>query len=178
MSSANIEFTQVTRLKPEALGEPGKRTFRILVDSGSSAAILWMEKEQVFQLALAIKQLSATISEDEQNTSGTGPVEREAPGLTNLDFRVNKLVLGHDASSGLFVIDAHELKEDEEGEAVEEEKATVRMWANRKQMEDFSQEAFEVVAAGRPPCPLCGAPLGPTGHQCPRTNGHRMSTEL
>jgi len=30
-----------------------------------------------------------------------------------------------------------------------------------------------VVAAGRPPCPLCGLPLDPDGHVCPRQNGYR-----
>ena len=29
-----------------------------------------------------------------------------------------------------------------------------------------------VVAAGRPPCPLCGFPLDPEGHICPRLNGY------
>ena len=30
-----------------------------------------------------------------------------------------------------------------------------------------------LVDAGRPLCPLCGGPLDPRGHDCPRTNGHR-----
>ena len=30
-----------------------------------------------------------------------------------------------------------------------------------------------VVAAGRPPCPLCSLPLDPAGHVCPRQNGYR-----
>jgi hypothetical protein len=30
-----------------------------------------------------------------------------------------------------------------------------------------------LVEAGRPACPLCGGPLDPQGHDCPRTNGHR-----
>ncbi len=29
-----------------------------------------------------------------------------------------------------------------------------------------------LVEAGRPLCPLCGGPLDPKGHDCPRTNGH------
>ena len=29
-----------------------------------------------------------------------------------------------------------------------------------------------LVEAGRPACPLCGGPLDPKGHDCPRTNGH------
>ena len=40
----------------------------------------------------------------------------------------------------------------------------------------FASGALEVVRAGRPPCPLCGAPLDPTGHFCARRNGH--ATEL
>ena len=30
-----------------------------------------------------------------------------------------------------------------------------------------------LVEAGRALCPLCGGPLDPKGHDCPRTNGHR-----
>ena len=33
--------------------------------------------------------------------------------------------------------------------------------------------ARRVVAAGRPPCPLCWLPLDPVGHVCPRQNGYR-----
>ena len=35
----------------------------------------------------------------------------------------------------------------------------------------FVARALRVVAAGRPPCPLCGQPLDPQGHICPRRNG-------
>jgi uncharacterized repeat protein (TIGR03847 family) len=36
----------------------------------------------------------------------------------------------------------------------------------------FIERARRVVAAGRPPCPLCGQPLDPAGHLCPRHNGY------
>lgn len=35
----------------------------------------------------------------------------------------------------------------------------------------FVERAARLVAAGRPPCPLCGQPLDPQGHLCPRRNG-------
>jgi len=35
----------------------------------------------------------------------------------------------------------------------------------------FAARSLALVAAGRPPCPLCGAPLDPQGHICPRKNG-------
>ena len=36
----------------------------------------------------------------------------------------------------------------------------------------FIDRARRVVSAGRPPCPLCGQPLDPGGHLCPRHNGY------
>jgi uncharacterized repeat protein (TIGR03847 family) len=39
----------------------------------------------------------------------------------------------------------------------------------------FVERAARVVASGRPPCPLCGQPLDPQGHICPRRNGHYLN---
>lgn len=39
----------------------------------------------------------------------------------------------------------------------------------------FVNRAIEVVSAGRLPCPLCGQPLDPQGHICPRRNGHYVN---
>lgn len=39
----------------------------------------------------------------------------------------------------------------------------------------FVNRALEVVSAGRLPCPLCGQPLDPQGHICPRRNGHYVN---
>ena len=39
----------------------------------------------------------------------------------------------------------------------------------------FVSGALAVVAAGRLPCPLCGQPLDPQGHICPRRNGHYVN---
>ena len=171
MPDAKIEFTRIFRLQPEALGQAGTRTFRILADSESSTASIWLEKEQLMQLAIGIQQLLSTLPEEARNPEGA-PSDREAPGLTRLDFKVGKLVLGHDGSNGFFLIDAHDLDDDDEGEA------TVRLWANRRQMKGFADEALKACAAGRPICPLCGRPIDPDGHECPRVNGHVKITSL
>ncbi len=39
----------------------------------------------------------------------------------------------------------------------------------------FVARALRVLAAGRPPCPLCGQALDPQGHLCPRRNGHLLN---
>ena len=167
MPQARNEFTNVSRLTAEAFGEPGQRTFCIQVDSASSSASIWIEKEQLFQLALAIQQMMATVSA-ERPSSSDPPSDREAPGLTNLDFKVMKLVLGHDTGKALFIIDAHD--------AEDEERATVRVWAARRQIQDFSEQALSVCAAGRPLCPLCGRAIDPEGHRCARVNGYAKLT--
>ncbi len=51
--------------------------------------------------------------------------------------------------------------------------AIARLSVTREQAAVFALEATRLVEAGRPPCPLCGSPLDPSGHQCPRANGHR-----
>jgi uncharacterized repeat protein (TIGR03847 family) len=163
MAQAKNEFTSVSGLRAESVGEPGKRTFRIVVDSASSSASIWLEKEQLFELALAIQQMVVALPKAPE-PKGEPPADREADALTRLDFKVAKLVLGHDSGRGLFIIDAHD---PEDGES-----ATVRVWVSLDQATDFSREALNVCASGRPLCPLCARPIDPSGHRCARVNGH------
>ena len=165
MAEPKLEFTNTSKLSADAVGEPGRRTFRILADSDSSSAVLWLEKEHLFELAMGIQQLMANLPED-NDADGYIPMEREAPGLTRLEFRIGKLALGHDGSNGLFLIDAYS------PEDAGQDAATVRIWMDRDQLERFSEEALQVCAAGRPICPLCDRPIDPAGHACPRVNGH------
>ena len=109
MADAKVEFTNTSRLEPDAVGEPGRRMFRILADSESSSAVLWIEKEHLLELAMGIQQLMATLPETDAD--GYIPPEREAPGLTRLDFRIGKLALGHDSRNGLFLIDAYNMED-------------------------------------------------------------------
>ena len=165
MADVELEFNNVTSLRAEALGEPGQRTFRVLVDSGADSAVIWLEKEQLFQLGLAMMQLLATIPETEVPESERGQAEGTGS-PTRLDFKVGKLVLGHDGANGMFVIDAHDI------EGVEDSPATVRVLGDRSQVGAFAEEALQVCAAGRPICHLCGGPIDTAGHTCPRSNGH------
>jgi uncharacterized repeat protein (TIGR03847 family) len=62
-----------------------------------------------------------------------------------------------------------------EGDATE---ASTELDVVRVQLEpnaalEFASGALAVVQAGRPPCPLCGEPLEPTGHFCTRRNGYQ-----
>jgi uncharacterized repeat protein (TIGR03847 family) len=48
-----------------------------------------------------------------------------------------------------------------------------RLSATVEQVAALAIRGVQLVQSGRPPCPLCGYPLDPAGHACPRTNGNR-----
>jgi uncharacterized repeat protein (TIGR03847 family) len=65
---------------------------------------------------------------------------------------------------------------DEPEEAPEDMADALVVRLSVQAVRSFVRRARAVVAAGRPPCPLCGQPLDPAGHVCPRQNGfHRRS---
>ncbi len=165
MAEPDLQFTQISGLRSEAIGEPGSRTFRILADSGSSSASIWLEKEQLFELAMVVQRLMAIMKAP--SASDEPPSHREAPGLTRLDFQLGKLAVGGDQNSGLLVIDVHDMEN-----AEEDSPAMVRLWVTRERAEYFAEEAVKICAAGRPICPLCGRAIDAEGHFCVRRNGH------
>ena len=83
------------------------------------------------------------------------------------DWVVGTIGVSYDEETDRLVVVVEEMVEDdEEGEVV-------RIALTREQAAAFAIRATALVEAGRPPCPLCGLPLDPSGHDCPRTNGHR-----
>ena len=158
------EFTQVTKFIPEKFGEPGMRTFRINVDSASSTANIWLEKEQLAELSIAMLQLGKETPEAKEDAIDP-PTELEATSLTNLDFKAGRLAFGHNPETNMFIIDAHDPEDDSE-------EPTVRIWLTRERLNSFAKNGLEIVASGRPICPLCEKPINPDGHYCVRRNGH------
>jgi len=86
------------------------------------------------------------------------------------EFRVGTLGLVWDSAHQTVMVEA--LAVDEE-EVPEEERDLLRVHLTPAQAKAFIQRAAHIVMAGRPPCPLCGQPLEPDGHICPRRNGYR-----
>ena len=77
--------------------------------------------------------------------------------------------LGYDSDQDLVVVVAQSLQP--EGEP-EENAITARFWVTRGQAKAMADHALEVVSQGRPMCALCGRPISPEGHFCPKRNGH------
>ena len=62
--------------------------------------------------------------------------------------------------------------EDEAEDEDEGEGYLARLYFTAAQARAMATRGSAAVERGRPPCPLCGGPLDPTGHICPRLNGH------
>ena len=95
-------------------------------------------------------------------------VQREsAPSLPpEVEFKVGQLALGYDESQRLYLILAHDVESDLEGPA------RFSCQVTRPQLRTLAETIVPLLAAGRPRCPACEAPLGTGKHVCPRANGH------
>ena len=165
-SRARYQFGALARINAEAIGEPGHRTFRLIAESGAASAFLWIEKEQLSQLALYLQEIITSLPTGSKGSEEECPEPQWSGGITTVDFKVGKLALGHDSSSNCFLVLAHDVEEPDE------DTATLSFWLTKKQGEALAKEALKVCAAGRPRCFLCGQPIDPEGHMCPQSNGH------
>ena len=161
--SSSFEIAEVDHLTAGAIGPPGNRVFYLQAGQGPQIVSLRLEKTQVAALVAYLAGMLADMPPPgDIPSTGTELVEPVVA-----EWVIGSLGVTYDEEADRVVIVAEELVE--EGE----EAARARITATREQVAALSVRGAEAVAAGRPPCPLCGLPLDPEGHTCPRLNGHR-----
>jgi uncharacterized repeat protein (TIGR03847 family) len=175
-------FERPTRFVAGTVGQPGDRTFYLQAsdESGRTVSVA-LEKTQVQVLADRMNEL---LDEIAGRASTVIPPAADVDDLEPLsapvdeEFRVAAMGLAWDGSAETVVVEAVAAGEepiDEEAilsdsdEGPDALRVTITPMAARA----FIARARRVVAAGRPPCPLCSLPLDPAGHVCPRQNGYR-----
>jgi uncharacterized repeat protein (TIGR03847 family) len=174
------------------VGEPGDRTFFLQAREGGRIVSIALEKVQVAVLAERLGALldeldlrgivaatetpaAEAVAADDDTDLDSAPLDEPL----NEAFRAGSLTLGWDGGAERVLVEAR--AQDADGEAIDPDEddeededgpdlLRVRMTAAAAR--SFVERAAHVVSAGRPPCPLCGAPLDPLGHICPRRNGH------
>ena len=167
-----------------SVGQPGERTFYLQAMSRGRVTSVSLEK---FQVSLLAERLDELLDEVLRRTGGSPevpaapPVSLQDDGPLDMpvmeDFRVGAIALAWDGEDGRVVIEAQEASEEPVEPLAEEVPAdgpgVLRVRITPGAARAFAQRALRIVAAGRPPCPLCGLPLNADGHICPRQNGHR-----
>lgn len=191
-----LEFDPVDGIAAGAVGVPGQRAFYIqATKDGQSLAVL-VEKQQVAVLAARIGTLLDDVAERfpgvETEVEGTDVGDDPVP-----LFRAVAIGIGFDPARQMVLLELHEQpvagagEDDDEtdddeddtgdpgpggraepGDAEAAEGWLARLYLTAGQARALARRGSVAVMAGRPPCTLCGNPLDPAGHVCPKLNGH------
>lgn len=190
-------YDQPERFVAGAVGQPGDRAFYLQARGAGRLTSVACEKVQVAALAERLDELL-----DEVLRRGGGQVPAATPADLRdddpleqpimADFRAGTIALGWDSEGEVVVIECESA--DAEGDddpedpddpdalgSPEEDRLlaeagdadVLRVRISPAAARAFAERALKLVAAGRPPCPLCGLPLDSDGHVCPRQNGYR-----
>ncbi len=166
VDSQRLDLGLVDSIRAQTFGDPGQRTFRLLVKTTEGEVSLWMEKEQLMLLGSAIEEVLQRMPEP-QGEEPAGEAESAFRG--ELEVRVGSLAVGYDTQGRSFLVEASDFTSPFD-------LSSIRLLARRADFARVAGEISEIVAAGRPRCPLCGTPLLGVVHFCPPSNGHARLT--
>jgi uncharacterized repeat protein (TIGR03847 family) len=174
-------FEPPERFVAGTVGPPGERTFFLQARGGGRLVSVALEK---VQMALLAEKLDELLLEAHRRFGvelpDAPPASDNEPLETPLDeeFRVGTLGLAFDVDTTTVVIEAIAVGDEEVEPAVDPEedddadRDRLRVRLTPGETRAFIERAKRVLASGRPPCQLCGQPLDPRGHLCPRHNGY------
>lgn len=189
MAERAEDFGPVDLVQADAVGVPGNRRFRLRARAGADFALIWVEREQVQALALALEQLLAQVQLQRQErpvAADAGHILDDFPPSPRLEFTAGRMGLGYDEERDLAVLELTDIQanlddDDDEEEALPGLPApddtpdvlTLTLRFRRGQAAALKEQCETTLKAGRPRCPLCGAPMAADGsHFCIRANGH------
>jgi uncharacterized repeat protein (TIGR03847 family) len=191
--SRSFELPDVEWATVGAVGPPGQRTFYFQARQADQQITLKLEKQQVAAIAQFLGEILSDLPVPEA-VPGDDALALAEPVLA--EWAVGGLQIAYDSGADRVVILAEEIGDDdgtlEEIEEVEDiagpedvtgadsdvelapgERGVGRLGLSRTQAAAIVRRGWDLVNAGRPTCALCGHPIDPEGHSCPRTNGHR-----
>ena len=175
--SESFEFAEPDHVTAGAIGPAGQRVFYLQARQGGQVVSLRLEKQQVAALCeylAGILNDLATVTE--AIPSDLSLIEPVVP-----EWVTGALAVAYEEADDRILLVAEEFvpddDEDEEADeplaALEEDgppAAIARFRLTRAQVHAMVTHASRVVSAGRPICPVCGRPMEPEGHFCPRNN--------
>jgi uncharacterized repeat protein (TIGR03847 family) len=177
--SRSYELPEAEWATVGAVGEPGQRTFYLQARQEDQLLTLKLEKQQVAALAQFLGEILSDLPTPEE-PGGENVECLVEPVLA--EWPVGTLQLAYDSAADRIVILAEEIGEDEDDNELDAmvepsaDRGAARIGISRSHAALIIRVGTELVNAGRPTCPLCGRPMDPEGHACPRTNGHRPTS--
>jgi uncharacterized repeat protein (TIGR03847 family) len=154
----NYVFTNPDKIMVGVRGDVGNRLFLLQVREGRRLAIVKCEKIQLAALAEWISQVLG-----ELGRPGHLPDDFTLEAEYESDFVAGDIAVALDEEAKAIDVTIESVEED----------SSLNVRLTREWAGGLAIAIVRLVEAGRPICPLCGGPLDPKGHDCPRTNGHR-----
>jgi uncharacterized repeat protein (TIGR03847 family) len=171
------EFEQdmfsVTHITADAIGESGQRVFYIQASDENQIVTILVEKIQIQTLAVGVEQFLAEVATRYPDLTPASSKYDESkmliiPPVDPL-FRAGELGLSYDIEKDMIILIARETLP----EGSDKKPSLIRFWCTRSQLRALCSWGMELSNRGRPVCPQCGEPINPTGHFCPKKNGHK-----
>jgi uncharacterized repeat protein (TIGR03847 family) len=161
--SSSHDLPEVDRITVGTIGPTGQRLFLLQARQGGELVTLKVEKAQVAALSQSLGKMLRELPRPEALPDDLDLEEPADP-----EWVVGTLGVGYEEETDRIILLAEEVAEDPDAPA-----GVARFRATREQTAALAIRGTQLVQAGRPPCPLCGYPLDPSGHLCPRSNGRR-----
>ena len=150
------------------LDEPLIEAFR-----ATTLTLGWDADAELVLVEARADPVELEIEADDEAIGDVVEVDEEAAAVESVG---SEAVAELDASIAASIRAAFEAQEDEDEDDDDLEGPDVlRVRVSAAAARSFVERAARVIASGRPPCPLCGQPLDPQGHICPRRNGHYVN---
>jgi uncharacterized repeat protein (TIGR03847 family) len=166
-TEGRYKFSSVTLLAGFAVGVPGKRTFFLGIGDKNSWVRIWLEKEHLQALNIAVEQLLSTLSEEKIYipSKAEPPMSDDTPrSLPAAELDIVQMALGYEEGKVSLKILV------QRSGAHEPDTLEVHGRFTLAQLKKLANQSASVCAAGRPLCPICGEPVDIEGHVCPGQN--------
>lgn len=154
----NYDFPNPLKVMVGVRGEVGNRLFLLQVREGRRLVIVKCEKIQLGALAEWISQVIGELGRP-AHLPDDFTLEPEY----EVDFVAGDIAVSLDEKARVIDVAVQSVEGD----------SSLNLRLSREWAAGLAIAIARLVEAGRPLCPLCGGPLDPKGHDCPRTNGHR-----
>lgn len=172
--SAAFDFTDPDHVTAGAVGPPGERVFYLQARQAGEVVSLRLEKQQV----AALCDYLAGILADLATVTDDLPTDLELVEPVVAEWVVGALAVAYEEADDRIVLVAEEFVPEDDDEDDEDHildpladgPSTARLRMSRAQVLAMVRHAAAVVSAGRDICQICGRPMDPAGHLCPRNN--------
>ena len=175
----------------EAIGQPGQRRFRLFAMIHNISVALWMEKEQLNNLSIALDRIIAQLTEGRilrTEAQASPPVPPQGapanfPEKPEFEFQVGQLRISYDERHNLLVLTSVPLgivmEPGQEPQVILRDADTLSFRFTLQQAKELTSSITTLVSrGGRPICPLCKTPLDGGPHACVKQNGHRELVQV